>query len=105
LYTDLNFSHTRLGAVFVSLVVLIAVFKTLRKFSWGSLMGMRAMWCGALVVLQVTLGVLVVVHQNPNTIATLHVFLGAALLASLAALWVHTTWILSDSGKKVSDEE
>lgn len=105
LYTDLNFSHTRLGAVFVSLVVLIAAGKTLRRFPRGSLIAMRAIWCGVLVVLQATLGVLVVIHQKPKTLATLHVVLGAALLASLAALWVHTTWVLSDSGKKVADEK
>jgi len=103
-YTDLNFSHTRVGALFVSVIVLTAVLKTMRTFPWGSLMNVRALWCGVLIVLQAVLGVLVVVHQKPKTLATLHVVLGAALLASLAALWVHTNAGWDDSGRKVSDE-
>lgn len=91
LYTDLNFSHTRVGALFVVLLVLVAIYKTLRAFvsSGNSAIFTRAILCGGLVVLQAVLGVLVVLHQKPKTLASLHVVVGAALLASLAALWVH----------------
>jgi hypothetical protein len=39
--------------------------------------------------MQASLGVLVVLHQKPKTLATMHVVLGAGLLACLAVLLVH----------------
>lgn len=91
LYTDLNFSHTRIGAFFVIFLVLIAIYQTLRACVplGNSAVLKRAISCGGLVVLQAVLGILVVLHQKPKTLASLHVVLGAALLASLASLWVH----------------
>jgi cytochrome c oxidase assembly protein subunit 15 len=89
LYTDLNFGHTRLGAIFVLVVVLFAVLKTLRVTATETALRSAVIRCGIVVVLQAVLGVLVVLHQKPKTLATFHVVLGAALLASLAAAFVH----------------
>ena len=89
LYTDLNFPHTRLGALFVAFVVCLAVFKTLRSASQNDRLRFWAFTSGVLVLLQACLGVLVVLHQKPKTLATLHVVLGAGLLASLTALLVN----------------
>jgi len=101
LYTDINFSHTRIGAFFVVLLVLVAIYKPARAFasSRGSAVFARAILCGGLVVLQAILGVLVVLHQKPKTLASLHVVLGAALLASLAALWVHLASLYFPAGR------
>ena len=88
LYTDLNFTHTRLGALAVTFIVCTAVWKTFRTPSPRLRMG--ALKSGVLVLLQACLGVLVVLHQKPKTLASLHVVLGAALLASLTALLVHS---------------
>ncbi len=89
LYTDLNFGHTRLGAVFVLLLVLGAVFKVLqaRLVTPGASFWARV--AGILVCFQALLGVLVILHQKPKTLATFHVVLGAALLSALTATLVH----------------
>ena len=88
LYTDLNFTHTRVGAMCVLAAVLWAVWSTLRRSEIDIPSRKAAKLCGGLVVLQACLGVLVVLHQKPKTLATLHVVLGAALLAALATLLV-----------------
>jgi cytochrome c oxidase assembly protein subunit 15 len=88
LYTDLNFTHTRVGALVVTVSILAAVFFVLKNARRGQSIWRAAARSGVLVMLQVALGVLVVLHQKPKTLATFHVVLGAALLASLVALFV-----------------
>ncbi len=87
-YTDLNFTHTRFGAVVVGCAVLWAVFKVMRYAAPGSMPWRAAIRSGALVLAQIALGILVIIHQKPRTLATLHVVLGAALLASVTAMAV-----------------
>jgi cytochrome c oxidase assembly protein subunit 15 len=99
LYTDLNFTHTRVGAILVVLIVIFAVWKTWAASPPNSSPRMAAMRTGVLVVLQAVLGVLVVLHHKPKTLATVHVVLGASLLASLAALLVH---LISDPSRAES---
>ena len=41
--------------------------------------------------MQAVLGVLVILHQKPKTLATFHVVLGAALLSALTAVLVHVS--------------
>jgi cytochrome c oxidase assembly protein subunit 15 len=89
LYTDLNFTHTRVGALCVVVLVVAAVWKIWRSAGAHNVIRRGAVVTGSLVVLQASLGVLVVLHQKPKTLATMHVVLGAGLLASLAALLVH----------------
>lgn len=89
LYTDLNFTHTRFGALCVVVLVIVAVWKICRSAGASAVIRRGAIVTGGLVFLQASLGVLVVLHQKPKTLATMHVVLGAALLASLAALLVH----------------
>jgi cytochrome c oxidase assembly protein subunit 15 len=88
-YSVINFSHTRVGAGFASSVVLIACGSVL--FSTQGLVRSARRWaigCSVIVLLQVVLGILVVLHQKPRSLATVHVVLGAALLASLVVLRV-----------------
>ena len=87
-YTDLNFSHTRLGAVVVACMVLWSVFKVTRHAAPNSVVWRAAIRSGVLVLAQIALGILVILHQKPRTLATLHVVLGAALLASVTAMAV-----------------
>jgi heme a synthase len=89
LYTDLNFSHTRLGALFVVTVVLWAAVSVVRAVPRGHGAVFWAKLGGLVVCLQAVLGVLVILHQKPKTLATLHVVLGAALLSALTAVLVH----------------
>ncbi len=84
-FTLLNFAHTRLSALVVALLVLAVVIRTARAFPAGAgkwLAGTPAF----LVFGQVILGILVVQNQKPPTLTTLHVVMGAGLLASLTAL-------------------
>jgi cytochrome c oxidase assembly protein subunit 15 len=89
LYTDLNFTHTRFGALLVLGIVGVAVWKTWCISALNTPIRRAALRSGLIVLVQACLGVLVVLHQKPKTLATIHVVLGAALLASLAALLVH----------------
>jgi fluoride ion exporter CrcB/FEX len=69
----------------VALLVLAVVIRTARAFPAGAgkwLAGTPAF----LVLGQVILGILVVQNQKPPTLTTLHVVMGAGLLASLTAL-------------------
>ncbi len=95
-YTDLNFTHTRVGAVVVGCAVLWAALKVIR-FSASNAASNPAAYRTAsraairsalLVLAQIGLGILVILHQKPRTLATLHVVLGAALLASVTAMAV-----------------
>ena len=101
LYTDLNFGHTRIGAVCVLLVVLWGIFQCARVLPRGHGAIVWARLGGVVVCLQAVLGVLVVLHQKPKTLATFHVVLGAALLSALTALLVH----VSRSGGQLDKEE
>jgi len=89
LYTDLNFGHTRVGASIVVIFVMFAAFRAMRASKPGRPIWLVAWRCSFIVICQAVLGVFVVLHQKPKTLATLHVVLGAALLASLSALLVH----------------
>jgi len=91
LYTDLNFGHTRIGAACVVLVILWAVFRVVRAMPRGNGAVFWAKIGGLAVCLQAVLGVLVILHQKPKTLATFHVVLGAALLSALAATLVHVS--------------
>ena len=91
LYTDLNFGHTRIGAACVVMVVLWAVFRAARAMPRGHGAVFWARVGGLVVCLQAVLGVLVILHQKPKTLATFHVVLGAALLSALTAVLVHVS--------------
>ncbi len=90
LYTDLNFGHTRLGAVLVLSIVLWLGLVVVKALPRGHGTVFWARMGSLLVCLQAVLGVLVILHQKPKTLATLHVVLGAALLSALTAALVHT---------------
>jgi cytochrome c oxidase assembly protein subunit 15 len=87
-YTLLNFSHTRMGALLVAALVVVAIFRTLRGAPGVAYAKPLALTAGLTLVGQITLGILVVLNQKPPTLTTFHVFLGAALLACLTALAV-----------------
>ena len=91
LYTDLNFGHTRIGAACVVVIVLWAVLKAVRAMPRGHGAVFWARIGGLVVCLQAVLGVLVILHQKPKTLATFHVVLGAALLSALTAVLVHVS--------------
>lgn len=87
--TDLNFAHTRIGAILVSLTVLISCWRILSASGIDRFAKIHALQSVCLVFVQVTVGVLVVWHLKPPTLTTFHVLVGAMLLASLAAGVAH----------------
>ena len=81
-YVDLNFTHTRFLAFLVTLhifLIALRVFRTAR--GEGRLVG-PAVTLLALVAIQITLGIFVILHTKPPTLTTFHVLNGAALLAT-----------------------
>ncbi|MDB6171742.1 MAG: cytochrome oxidase assembly [Chthoniobacteraceae bacterium] len=86
---DLNFSHTRIGALIVAVLVCWLVVKALANESrFVRRPAALLIW---LVGLQIVLGVSVVVYLRPPLLATVHVINGAAVLATTVLLAVRTT--------------
>lgn len=87
--TDLNFLHTRMGALIVTVCVLFSAILLINNASSSRTLRNAGIRSLVLVVVQVSLGILVIWHLKPPTLATLHVLVGAMLLANLAATLVH----------------
>jgi cytochrome c oxidase assembly protein subunit 15 len=99
-FVDLNFTHTRLGALVVTLSVLWLAARTL-KLGSGEMRLVRPAWLLlALVAGQLALGMLVIWHLRPPIITTLHVVNGAAVLATAVLLAVRAS-----SGSAVGSSE
>ena len=88
IFVDLNFTHTRAGAVFVTLLVVILALKTIgNSGSEVRLIRPAALLLG-LVCAQFTIGLFVIWKMRPPLLTTLHVVNGAALLATTVLLAV-----------------
>ena len=87
--TDLNFLHTRMGALLVTVCVLFSAILLIKNVSSSRTLRNAGIRSLVLVFVQVCLGILVIWHLKPPTLATLHVVVGAMLLANLAATLVH----------------
>lgn len=88
---DLNFTHTRLGAVVVSLLVLALVVLAFRRAGGASVITRPGALLLALLIVQFSLGVLVIWKMRPPILTTLHVVNGAALLATVVLLAVRAS--------------
>jgi cytochrome c oxidase assembly protein subunit 15 len=100
-YTLLNFSHTRIGALLITCLVVFLIIKTLRVGGRILLLKGLSAVAGAIVVMQVVLGILVVQNQKPPTLTTVHVVMGALLLATLTALAVSVCWRPNGEGGRL----
>lgn len=88
-FTDLNFTHTRFGAIVVTIFVLWLIW---RAFSTRDRRLVRpALLLLALVVSQIVLGMFVIWHLRPPILTTLHVVNGAAVLATTVLLAVRAS--------------
>ncbi len=85
-FVDLNFTHTRVGAVLVTLLMLVLALRTIGNAGGEVRLIRPAALLVALVVAQFTLGVFVIWKMRPPVLTTLHVVNGAALLASTVLL-------------------
>ena len=87
--TDLNFAHTRIGAILAGLTVFFSVWRIWMGAGISRSIKIRALQSACLVFLQISLGVFVVWHSKAPTLTTVHVLVGAMLLGSLASTVAH----------------
>ncbi len=87
-FVDLNLTHTRFGAAFVTLLVVALALRAI-GYAGGEVRIIRpaALLIG-LVAAQITLGMFVIWKLRPPLLTTLHVVNGAALLAATVLLAV-----------------
>lgn len=91
-YVDLNFTHTRFGALVVTLLLLHLGASAFRKADGDALIQRPAILLGALILAQVTLGMFVIWTQKQQPLlTTLHVVNGAAVLATCVLLTVRAS--------------
>ena len=88
-FVDLNFTHTRFGAVVVTAFVLWLAVRTLRLAEGEALLIRPALLLLILLAAQLALGMFVIwVQKRQPLLTTLHVVNGAALLATTLLLTV-----------------
>jgi cytochrome c oxidase assembly protein subunit 15 len=87
-FVHLNFTHTRVGAVIVTLLLLHLAESALRKAKGDSCIRHPALLLRLLILAQFTLGMFVIWHLRPPLLTTLHVVNGAAVLAATVLLTV-----------------
>ena len=86
-----NFAHTRVGAILVTVLLLGVGISALRRAGDEPRLTRPAWTLMALVLFQFSLGVFVIWHQKPRTLTTLHVVNGAALLGTTLLLAMRAT--------------
>jgi cytochrome c oxidase assembly protein subunit 15 len=80
-FVDTNFAHTRIFAFLVALHVVLITLRVFRTARGEPRLVWPAATLLALLGVQLTLGVFVILHTKPPTLTTFHVLNGAALLA------------------------
>jgi cytochrome c oxidase assembly protein subunit 15 len=90
-FVDLNFTHTRFGALVVSIFVLWLVTRALRGATGEIHLTRPALLLLGLLGTQLLLGMFVIWNLRPPVLTTLHVVNGAALLATTVLLAVRAS--------------
>ena len=85
-FVDLNFSHTRFGALVVTVLVVAFAVRVLRNAGGDRLIARPALLLFVLLAAQLALGMFVIWQLRPPMLTTLHVINGAALLATTVLL-------------------
>jgi cytochrome c oxidase assembly protein subunit 15 len=90
-FVDLNFTHTRFGAAFVTVFIVLLAVKTLSRAGGEPRLSRPALGLCLLLVSQLILGMLVIWNMRPPMLTTIHVVNGAALLATAVLLAVRAS--------------
>jgi cytochrome c oxidase assembly protein subunit 15 len=90
-FVGLNFTHTRLGALFVAIFVVWLTTRIRREAKSEPLLLHPARLLDGLLVAQITLGMFVIWNLRPPMLTTLHVVNGAALLATTVLIAVRAS--------------
>ena len=85
-YIDLNFTHTRFGAIVVTLLLLHFATSAMRKSGGDPLIIRPSILLCVLILGQFLIGMFVIWHVRPPLLTTLHVVNGAAVLATTVLL-------------------
>lgn len=96
-YVDVNFTHTRVGAILVTILLFAVGITALRTSGQEHRLTRPAWILMALVLVQFSLGVFVIWHTKPRTLTTLHVVNGAALLGTTLLLALRATRAVAES--------
>jgi cytochrome c oxidase assembly protein subunit 15 len=97
-FIDLNFTHTRFGALAVTVLVLVFAVRVLCDADGDRLIAGPALLLFVLLAAQLTLGVFVIWQLRPAILTTLHVVNGAALLAATVLLNLRINYSAARSG-------
>ena len=89
--TDLNFTHTRFGAILVTVFIVWLTTRVRRLAPGESRLLGPARLLDVLLVVQLTLGMFVIWNLRPPILTTLHVVNGAAVLATTVLLAVRAS--------------
>ncbi len=91
LFVDLNFTHTRIGACLIAVLVVCLFLRAVGNAQGEARILRPAFLLLGLVAMQITLGVLVIWNLRPPMLTTLHVLNGAFVLATAVWLGVRTS--------------
>lgn len=81
IFVDLHFTHSRIGALAITLLILALALLVLRRARGEARLTSPATGLLGLVLVQLSLGMAVILYLKPITITTFHVVNGAAVLA------------------------
>lgn len=95
----LQFSHTRIGALLVLTLVNWLAFKVCRDYPQVPVLFWPAVTAALLVWLQCFLGILVIVTEKSIIPTSVHVIIGAAVLASMLLLTLNSFHVLRKSDR------
>jgi len=87
-FIDLNFAHTRIGALLVTVAVALLIIQALKHGADEPRIRRPALLLVALTAAQLLFGMLVIWQLRPPILTTLHVVNGAAILATTVLLAV-----------------
>ncbi len=99
LFVDLHFTHSRVGALFLTLLILTLVTLVLRRARGERRLTSPATGLLGLVFVQLSLGMAVILYLKPITLTTFHVVNGAAVLALSLLLALRASHFTDGSGE------
>ncbi len=99
LFVDLHFSHSRVGALVLTLLILTLVGVVLRRARGERRLTGPATGLLGLLFVQLSLGMAVILHLKPITLTTFHVVNGAAVLALSLLLALRASRFTAGAGE------
>jgi cytochrome c oxidase assembly protein subunit 15 len=101
----INFGHTRIGALLVTIAILALALQVWRRAPGEQLLTRPATLLVGLVAIQFGLGVLVIWHGKPPMLTSVHVVNGAAVLATTLLLALRASHLQEGGRQHVAERE